>query len=171
MKQFSFIFIILSSLLFINCSKDDSTPKGNDLGNYNIILKVNGEVWKGNNGQAAINDASGTTQNAYILLVASIEDSTSGDPDFTSMLSGASLNEGNTIIMKGGFNNGEYFGIRYNGVDYVTNKAPEGQQVGLLKILSYGTKITGELSGVLYSENGDTIEVSEGAFSFDVMHF
>lgn len=155
----------------MSCSENDSSAVADDLENYIIVLNVNGQVWKGTNGQATINDASGNSPNAFMLLGASKEGNTSGVPDFVSMLSGTSLMDGNTILMKGGFNNGEYFSLRHNGKDYATNKAPDEQEVGMIKILNYGTVITGELSGVLYAENGDTIVVSEGVLSFEVRHF
>ena len=157
-------------MFITSCSSDDENGNDGGLGNYNIALKVNGNEWKGN-GQAAINDASGNTENSFLMMGANSENAPSQGSEFNSMLSGASLTNGNTIIMKGGFNGGEYFSLNQNGITYVTNNAPDGQEVGFVKIETYGDRITGTLSGTLYSESGETITVSEGIFSFSVQHF
>jgi len=168
-RKLSILSFTLLAITFLSCSSDDD-DNGNVFGNYDIVLKVNDEDWKGN-GQSAINDATGNTESSFLLMTAYSNAGSPTEPEFTSMLSGASLTNGNVILMKGGFNNGQYFGLKYNGIDYVTNNAPNGLEVGFIKITNYGDRITGELNATLYAEDGTTINVSEGVFSFGVMHF
>lgn len=168
-RKLTVLCFTLLAMAFWSCSSDDN-DNGNVLGNYDIELKVNDEDWKGN-GQSAINDAAGNTENSFLLMTAYSNAGSPTEPEFTSMLSGASLTNVNVILMKGGFNSGQYFGLKYNGIDYVTNNAPNGLEVGFIKITNYGNRIVGELTATLYAEDGSTINVSEGVFSFDVMHF
>ncbi len=162
------ILLLAFSLFLAGCRKEDGETD-DTAGKYNITMKVNGNDWKGY-GQSGINDVS-SPATAYMLMTAYSDEDSSSEPEFSSMLKGASLTNGNTIVMKGGFNNGEYFGLKINGTDYVTNKAPSGQETGSIKITSYGSRITGELSATLYAENGSTVQITNGAFSFEVMHF
>lgn len=163
------IVLVAFALFLIGCRKDDDENSDDSLGKYNVTMKVNGNDWKGY-GQAGINDVSSPTT-AFMLITAYSDAGSSSEPEFSSMLKGANLTNGNTIVMKGGFNNGEYFGLKINGVDYVTNKAPSGQEVGHIKITNYGSRITGELSAKLYAENGSTVQITNGTFSFEVTHF
>ena len=170
MKNLKQLFILLISLVLINCNREKDDEQDDNSGNYHVVMKVNGETWKGN-GQAAINDKNGNTQNKFMLLGASTDDNQSGVIEFNSMLSGANLSVGKTIIMKGGFNNGEYLGLNYKGKDYVTNKAPDNLEVGLIIIKSYNDHITGQFSGTLYAETGEKIVITEGYFNLPVHHF
>ena len=161
--------LLLLTVIFFSSScrtNDDSA----DSSNYNITFKVNGVEWKSSNGTASINDANGNA-NAYLLLGGSEDGGNETAAQFFIMLQGANVANGKSTIIKGGFNGGEYISLKHDSKDYVTNNAAEGVQVGEVSIVTVGTILKGTFNGVLHTETGATITITEGQFSVPLNHF
>lgn len=167
LKKRILLFLVLT---VISCSKNDAKSSIDENSTFSIAYKVNGALWRSNNGNGAINDINGNS-NAYMLLGGSMED---GDQSVTQLnikLKGVNVSNGKNTIIKGGFNGGDFIGLNFNDKDYVTNKGTSNTELGVISIISVGVNVTGTFNGILYAENGEIITITEGTFSVPLTHF
>lgn len=157
-------------LIIVSCSKNDAKSTVDEGSTISITCKVNGNLWRSNNGSGAINDINGNS-NAYMLVGGSKEGGDQSATQLNIKLKGVNVSNGKNTIIKGGFNGGEFIGLNYNDKDYVTNKGTTNTEIGAISIISVGANVTGAFNGVLYADNGEIITITEGTFSVPLTHF